>query len=102
MVSRSMRRSVVVSVPIVRTTRLCSIVANTGLNTEGLISPASLPVTDEYFAEAEGDADLARDCHDDQIAPVGVIGITGYDHSRPSLRARLVGEWERHQHHIAE
>ena len=77
-------------------------VVKTGLRTEGLMSPAACPVGDERLAEAERRAHLARDCHDDQIAPVGVVAAAGNDDGGPLLRARLVRERKRHQNHIAE
>ena len=61
-----------------------------------------LPVGDMRFTETERRAHLARDRHDDQIVPAGVVVAAGNNDGRALLGARLVGERKRDQHHIAE
>lgn len=91
MTSRSVRRSAAESVPMVRTTRPCSMVENR-FQYGRLDQPGRLPVGDERFTKTGRLPHLAGNRHDDEIAAAGVIAAAGHDDGGPLLGARLVGE----------
>lgn len=68
----------------------------------GLEQPCALPVLEDDLAELTAATHLARDRHEDQIAPGTVAGEAGDDDAGALLGGGLVGERKWDQHDIPE
>lgn len=71
-----------------------------GLDGRGLEQSRALPVLEDDLAELCAPAQLARDRHEDQVAPGAVVGEARDDDAGALLGGGLIRKWERHQHDI--